>query len=130
MLSRAKSRYVRVSPYKLRPIADVIRGLSVDKALVWLKTHSIKRMRPVTKTLLSAYANAKSAKVDEGVSMESLVVKEIRVDQGPVVTYFKPGAMGRACLQQKRMSHLEIVLDKKATRKIVTNNKSKNKAKA
>ena len=118
MLSRATSKYVRVSPYKLRPIADVIRGLSVDRALSWLKTHSIKRMRPITKTLLSAIANVKNAKTDNAVPVDSLIIKEIRIDQGPSISYIKPGAMGRASSQQKRMSHVEIVLDQKVSKKL------------
>lgn len=119
MLSRATSKYVRVSPYKLRPIADVIRGLSVGRALSWLKTHSIKRMRPITKTLLSAVANAKNLNADNSVSVDSMIIKEIRIDQGPSITYFKPGAMGRASLQQKRMSHVAIVLGQKAEKKLI-----------
>jgi large subunit ribosomal protein L22 len=45
--------------------------------------------------------------------MEKLYIKEIRVNQGPIVRYFRPGAMGRANMQRKRLSHVEIVLDKK-----------------
>ena len=113
MISKAKSRYIRISPYKLRPLVDVIRGSSVDKAYSWLKTCSVKRVEPIIKTLFSAYSNAKN-KHAEISSMHDLVIKEIRVDQGPAVTYFKPAAMGRAAMQRKRMCHLEIVLDKKS----------------
>ncbi len=112
MLSRAKSKYIRVSPFKLRPIADVIRGLSVERALSWLKTHAMKKTRPITKTLLSAVANIGNVEA-EGVSPESLVIKEIRIDQGPTISYFKPGSMGRAKPQTKRMSHIEITLGTK-----------------
>ena len=45
--------------------------------------------------------------------MNTLYTKEVRVDQGPVIKYFKPGAQGRANIQRKRMSHIEIILDKK-----------------
>ena len=113
MLSSAKSKYIRISPYKLRPYVDIIRGYPVDKALAWLKTLSMKRVVPITKTLLSAYANAKNASSGEMISMDGVIIKDIRVDQGPIVTYFKPGAMGRANVQRKRLSHLEIQLDKK-----------------
>lgn len=113
MLSRAKSKYIRVSPFKLRPIADVIRGLSVERALSWLKTHAMKKTRPITKTLLSAVANIGNVET-ENVSPESLVIKEIRIDQGPTISYFKPGSMGRAKPQQKRMSHIEITVGTKS----------------
>lgn len=112
MISRAKSKYIRVSPYKLRSVVNVIRGCSVDKAFSWLKTCSMRRAQPVIKTLFSAYSNAKN-KHSDITSMDGLVIKEIKVDQGPTITYFKPGAMGRATLQRKKMCHLEIVLDKK-----------------
>ena len=112
MLSKAKSKYLRISPYKLRPYIDVIRGNSVDKALAWLETCALKRVRPITKTLFSAYSNAKNLNPEFG-SMSDLVIKEIRIDQGPIIKYFKPGAQGRACPQRKRLSHLEIILDKK-----------------
>jgi len=111
MLARAISKYIRISPYKLRPYADVIRGTSVDKAYAWLKTCGVKRAEPLLKTLASAYANAqvKNPEVD---SMAKLTVKEVRIDQGPIVKYFKPAAMGRAAPQRKRMSHITVVVDK------------------
>lgn len=111
MLVKAKSKYIRVSPYKLRPIVDVIRGYSVDKALAWLQTRALQRVVPVRKTLLSAYANGKNVSSSE-IPMNQFLIKEIKVDQGPTIKYFKPGAMGRASVQRKRLSHLQIVLEK------------------
>lgn len=110
MLVRAKSKYIRVSPYKLRPIIDVIRGYPVDRALAWLKTCALKRVKPIEKTLLSAYANGKDLNTNIS-SPGHLFIKEIRVDHGPVIKYYKPGAMGRASMQRKRLSHLEIILE-------------------
>lgn len=112
MLSRAISKYIRISPYKLRPIVDVIRGRQLDQALAWLKTVSNRRISPIEKALQAAYANAKN-KHKNISSMNSLYIKEIRVDQGPTISYFKPAAMGRASVQKKRMSHLAVVLDEK-----------------
>ena len=112
MLIRAKSKYIRISPYKLRPVIDVIRGYSVDKAISWLHTTSLKKVVPVRKTLLSAYANSKNV-LSKEVPMNEFIIKEIKVDQGPTIKYYKPGAMGRAMVQRKRMSHLEIVLERK-----------------
>lgn len=109
---RAISKFVRISPYKLRPYADVIRGQSVTKAISWLKTVNVQRIVPLLKTLNSACANAKNLHPDVNVADE-LVVKEVRVDQGPIIRYFKPGAMGRANPQRKRLSHIEIILGKK-----------------
>jgi large subunit ribosomal protein L22 len=111
MLARAISKYIRISPYKLRPYADVIRGYPLDKACAWLKTCAVKRTRPLLKTLASAYANAKFKDKDID-SMSKVFVKEIRIDQGPIVQYFKPAAQGRAAPQRKRMSHILVIVDK------------------
>ena len=111
MLARAISKFVRISPYKLRPYADVIRGYPVDRAYAWLKTCAVGRARPLLKTIASAYANAKF-KNPEIDSMAKVIVKEVRVDQGPIVKYFKPAAQGRAAPQRKRMSHITVIVDK------------------
>ena len=112
MQASAKSKYIRISPYKLRPYVDVVRGLSLDKACSWLKTCANKRVEPILKTLLSAYANAKNknAEID---SLDTMIIQEIKVDQGPIIKYFKPGAMGRASEQRKRLCHITVTVAKK-----------------
>lgn len=108
----AKARYVRYSPYKLRPLADVVRGKKVPFALSWLATSSLAKARSVYKVIESAVANAYSLKQ---VSAEDLVIKEIKVDQGPMYRYFKPGAQGRANIYRRRLCHLSIVLQSVAS---------------
>lgn len=111
MFARALSKYVRVSPYKLRPIVNVIRGWTLDKAFAWLKTCSVKRAKPIEKVLLSAYHNAKHNDLSaKNKSIADIAIKEIKVDGGPVVKYYKPTAMGRASVQRKRTSHIEVIL--------------------
>lgn len=113
MLVRAKSKYIRVSPYKLRPIVDAIRGNSLDKALAWLQTCALKRAKPIIKTLVSAYSNGKNSSESGSTgSMDAFLIKEIKVDQGPIIKYYKPGAMGRAQIQRKRLSSLQVILEK------------------
>lgn len=104
----AKSKFVRYSPYKLRPLADVVRGKSASYALDWLKTYQSRRVTPLRKMLESAVANAKSLK---NLQPHELVVKDLRIDEGPMFRYFKPGAMGRAVILRKRLSHLSVVLE-------------------
>ena len=116
MQARARSKFVRISPYKLRPLVDVIRGNSVGQARAWLQTCAIRRSRPVMKTLMSAYANMQQK--DSTVSMGDVFVKEIRIDNGPIFRYYKPGAMGRASLQRRRLSHIDVVVGKKMANKI------------
>lgn len=104
----SKARYVRHSPYKLRPLADIVRGKNVQYALNWLATTRVRKSVPMTKLVQSAAANAKSLK---NMEAKELFIKEIRIDQGPIYRYFKPGAQGRANVQRKRFSHLSIVLE-------------------
>jgi large subunit ribosomal protein L22 len=109
----AKARYVRFSPYKLRPLADVVRGKNVQYALNWLATTKVRRSVPMSKLVESAAANAKNV---QNVEASQLFIKEIRIDQGPIYRYFKPGAMGRANVQRKRFSHLSIILEPVVTK--------------
>jgi len=104
----AKVRYIRFSPYKLRPLVDVIRGKSARYALRWLDVTYVKRAIPIKKMLESALANAKHL---HNVEPAQLTIKDIRVDQGPSYRYFKPGAMGRSSMYRKRLSHASIILE-------------------
>lgn len=104
----AKAKYIQCSPYKLRPIADVVRGKNITYALSWLATYRNRRVEPMQKVIESAVANAKNLGATNG---GSLIIKEIRVDQGPIRKYFKPGAMGRAVIQRTRSSHLSVILE-------------------
>ncbi len=110
----AKARFIRYSPYKLRPIIDVIRGKDAHYALQWLSTYASRRVSPIQKVLQSAVANAryKTATLDA----RTLLVKDIRIDQGPIIRYSKPGSHGRANLQRKRLSHISVVLEAKETK--------------
>ena len=110
----ASARFIRYSPYKMRPLVDVVRGKDVAYALNWLATYSVQRATPVEKLIRSAAANAQNL---EHIAMADLFVKEIRVDQGPSISYFKPGAMGRPNPYKKRLSHMKVVLAPIASKK-------------
>jgi large subunit ribosomal protein L22 len=110
MQFKASARYIRISPFKLRPLVDVVRGSTVDRALAFLRTCSIDRAKSIEKVIFSAYSNA--VNLQQNVAMNDLVIKEIKVDQGPTFKYFKPSAMGRAQLQKKRLSHISVLLEK------------------
>jgi len=104
----AKARYIHYSPYKLRQLVNAIRGEKAAKALNVLKTVALKRAIPIRKVLESALANAKQqGKVDA----TQLLIKDVRVDQGPIHRYYKPGAQGRSMPQRKRLSHISVVLE-------------------
>ena len=115
MAFSAKSRYVRYSPFKLRPLADVIRGRGVRYALSVLSGYKTKRTVPIQKIIESAVANAKNK---ANVDAADLVIKDIRVDQGPSVRYFKPGAMGRSNVYRRRFSHISVVLEQTSKKEV------------
>ena len=108
---KAQLKYLRASARKVRQVADLIRGKSVKHAGEIL-TFAAKAPRlPLQKLLRSARANAKH---NFGLDAETLVVKEIRVDEGPTLKRFMPRAFGRAAPIRKRMSHITLILgDKK-----------------
>lgn len=103
----SKAKYVRFSPYKLRALADVIRGKGAAFAIQWLSNYPVKRSIPLKKAVESAIANAKQG---GGGQASDLVIKEIKIDEGPIVRYYKPGAMGRSNVYRKRLSHISVVL--------------------
>ncbi len=115
MQFNARARYIRYSPYKLRPLIDVIRGKQADYAVHYLSTAALKRAIPIKKLIESAAANALQL---QDIDLSRLAVKEIRVDEGPTYKYFKPGAMGRANVQRKRFSHISVILEPIANKEV------------
>ncbi|RMF84065.1 MAG: 50S ribosomal protein L22 [Nitrospirae bacterium] len=106
---RAVSRYNRISPQKLRLVADVVRGRRVDEALAVLGEMPQKGARIVETSIRSALANAEDREVEE---VDRLRVAKIFVDGGPVLRRMRPRAMGRAGLIRKPTAHLTVVLDR------------------
>jgi len=102
------ARFVRYSPYKLRLVADAVRGKMVQDALGLLAVHANKRTMPIKKVIESAAANAKQL---DNCQLADLLLKEIRVDEGPMHRYHKPGAMGRSQIQRRRLSHIQVILE-------------------
>ena len=104
----AKVLFLPISPFKLRPFVDVVRGKNVEQAIRWLSTLPIKRSIPIKKMIESAAANAKSLK---NINAEDLKISDIRIDHGPMYKYFKPGAMGRSNIYRKRFSHASVIVE-------------------
>lgn len=111
MPARAILRYARISPRKARVVADLIRGKDVDEAFSILKFTPKKAARIIEKLLKSAVSNAEAS--PDIVDVDSLYVKTIYVNQGPVLKRIRPRAMGRAYLIRKRTSHIYIELDER-----------------
>jgi len=108
MEARAVGKYIRISPQKIRLVADVVRGMDVDKAITTLKFMPKKGAKILRQVLESAVANATQ---DDQVDVDNLFVKKIAIDGGPSLKRIRPRAMGRATKIIKRTSHITVVLD-------------------
>jgi large subunit ribosomal protein L22 len=108
MESRAVLRHTRVSPRKVRLVADQVRGKPIAEALTILRLMPNKRSNMVAKVLNSAVANAMQSGM---VDVDNLYVKTIQVDEGVKLKRFMPRAQGRATRILKRTSHIAVVLD-------------------
>jgi large subunit ribosomal protein L22 len=102
---KAAHRFARISPTKVRQIADLVRGRSVMEAQEVLKFLPNRGARFLEKVLKSAAANAEDQAVRD---VERLVVVEARVDEGPRMKRFQPRARGSAFPIIKRMSHIRV----------------------
>jgi len=107
---KAKLRFLKKSPKKVRLLADIIRGLSVAEAQTQLQFANKGAAKPLLKLLNSAIANAEN---NNELEASNLFVKEIRVDQGPTLKRWQPRAHGRATMIRKRSSHISIILGEK-----------------
>jgi large subunit ribosomal protein L22 len=106
----ARARFVRVSPQKARLLVDLVRGKKVEEALNILAFTKKAFARTLAKLINSAVANAQQNKQ---MDVDTLLVKRISVDGGPVMKRQMPRAMGRATMIRKRTSHITVVLDQK-----------------
>jgi len=103
---RAVSKNVRVSPRKLRPLANSVRGKSVDEALTMLKFASTPKASAIAKTVKSAAYNA-----ENNFQMSpQLRIVGIFVDAGRTMKRYRPRARGRATTILKRSSHVTVIV--------------------
>ena len=108
---KAIAKHVRMSPYKVRVVLDLIRGKSYREAAAILENLPKVATEPVKKVLESAAANAEH---NLGMNKDDLFVAACYADQGPTLKRVMPRAQGRAFRILKRTSHITIVLDAKA----------------
>ena len=105
---KAKSKYVRQSPYKVRLVLNLIRGLEVNEALNILSFTKRKAAEEIKQVLESAIANAET---NLGLNSSNLFISKAIADEGPTLKRFRPRARGRAGRINKRTSHLKIELE-------------------
>jgi len=109
---RAEARFQRVSPQKARLVLNLVKGLSVQKALETLQ-FTKKRIAPVVhKVLTSALDNAKYLSDERGLDLDvdNLIVKNAIANEGPRMKRIRPAPMGRAFRYQRRLTHIIVTV--------------------
>jgi large subunit ribosomal protein L22 len=106
---RAESKFILSSPYKIRPVADLVRRKRYPEAMAVLEHMPHRGARLVWKVVKSAASNALSLnkKLDE----DMLYVKDVQVNEGPRLKRIWFRARGRADMLLKRMCHIAVVID-------------------
>ena len=104
---KAISKYIRMSPFKVRRVLDQIRGRSYREALIILEFMPYKACEPIIKLLRSAVANAEHNK---GLDPATLFISKAYADGGPSLKRFRPRAQGRAYQIRKPTCHITIAV--------------------
>ncbi len=117
MRGTAYIKHLRVSPKKVKPVLDQIRGKRVSEAEAILKLHRKRKIAPMVLQVLEA---AKASYYDKvrhtgamGVSEDDLVVRVAKVDRGSIWKRIRPAWRGRAVLIRRRRSHIRIEVEPK-----------------
>lgn len=109
----AKLNNYPTSPRKMRLLADLIRGMEVEKALGVLQFNPKHPAVPLFKLLKSAINNWEQKNAEEKVEDANLVVKTIMVDGGRVIKRMRPAPQGRGYRVRKRSNHVTLIVDSK-----------------
>jgi large subunit ribosomal protein L22 len=106
----AKLNGCPTSPRKMRLVADLIRGVEVEKALQILKFNQKEASVNLEKLMLSAIANWQAKNEDANIEDAGLFVKEIYVDSATMLKRLQTAPQGRAHRIRKRSNHVTLVL--------------------
>ena len=124
MQVQAISKNVRISPRKVRLVADAVRKMTVQDALSSLHVIHKRAALAISKTLESAVANAtNNAKLDKN----NLKIADISIADGQAIKRFHPSTRGRIHPYKKRSSHIRVVLEEKAIEKKIDSKKTTEK---
>ncbi len=109
----AKLNSCPTSPRKMRLVADLVRGIEVEKALAILKFSPKEAARNLEKLTLSAIANWQAKNEEASIEDAGLFVKEVYVDSASMLKRLRPAPQGRAHRIRKRSNHVTMVLGTK-----------------
>jgi large subunit ribosomal protein L22 len=101
-------KFARISPRKVRALADLVRGKFADEALDILRFQPHRGARMLEKVIKSALGNAEH---QQAAGVDDLVVVDARVDGGPMFKRIRPRARGMAFGVKRRTSHIKVALD-------------------
>jgi large subunit ribosomal protein L22 len=108
MAYTATHNSARISPRKVRALADLVRGKFADEALDILRFQPHRGARMLEKVIKSALGNAEH---QQASGIDDLVVVDARIDPGPMFKRIRPRARGMAFGIKRRMSHIKVALD-------------------
>ena len=104
---KAVTKYIRMSPHKVRRVLDQIRGCSYQEALMILEFLPYDAGSPIWKIIHSVAANAKH---NYGLNKKKLIIKTIFADEGPKLKRIRPRAQGRAYKILKPTCHITVIV--------------------
>jgi large subunit ribosomal protein L22 len=109
-MARAILRHIRMTPLKVRRVANLVKGKTVEDAqnILSVDTHAASPV--LAKVIKSAAANAVN---NEGADEDRLVVKTVMIDKSKTLKRYLPRSRGRADQIKKRMSHITVVVEEK-----------------
>ncbi len=111
MVAKAETKYLRISPRKLRQVVDLVKRRPLSQAQAILHSLNKKGAKLLNKTIASAVANARQKGYDE----TKLRIASLRVNDGPVLSRYRAASFGRATMIRRRMSHVLVELDSSET---------------
>lgn len=109
----AKLKNYPTGPRKMRLLADVIRGMEVEKALAILEHHPQHSASPLAKLLKSAISNWEQGNNGQSAADSNLIVKTVFVDGGRILKRMRPAPQGRGYRVRKRSNHVTLIVDAK-----------------
>ncbi len=113
MIFQSSHNYARISPQKVRPLADLVRGKFVDEALDILRYQPQRGARMLERVIKTALANAQDPDQNPGriIDEHNLFISECRIDGGPMFKRVRPVGRGMSRLIKKRMSHIRVGIE-------------------
>ena len=119
MVARAEAKYIRMSPTKVRPVIELVKGKNAKDSLASLGLVNKKGAYYLLKVLKSAVANAKN----KGYQEEKLFISRVIANPGPVLKRYRAASFGRASMIRKRTAHILVELD--TTEKLIEGAKAR-----